>query len=73
MCRCGGATDHEHLSSTVTTTHSLHSHVDHAHIVAVNAKNPGRVSDVFRERFFPVSDTTLLVSDTDNQLLITVP
>lgn len=75
MCRCGGASEHEHLSGTVVKfTKSLHSFLVPERISAINVKNPGVCAEqVFREHFFPIEGQECLVSDADDQIIIIVP
>ncbi len=75
MCRCGGASEHEHLSGqTVKFTKSLHSFLIPERISAINVKNPAKCAEtVFRENFYPVEGLESLISDTDDQIIITVP
>lgn len=75
MCRCGGASEHEHLSGeTVKFTKSLYTFLVPERISAINVKNPSKCSEaVFREHFYPVEGTETLVSDADDQIIITVP
>ena len=74
MCRCGGASEHEHLSGQIVKfTKSLHSFLISERIYAINVKNPSKCSEsVFREHFYPIEGTESLVSDSDDQIIIHV-
>lgn len=71
MCRCGGASEHDHLSP-VTVTKSLHSFIVMERTSVLNAKNPNVLhNEVLREKFLEGGNVEMR-SECDDQLLITV-
>lgn len=75
MCRCGGASEHDHLNPTVTFTKSLYPFILQERVSCINVKNPQVLSkNVLREKFYDnEQDNNILRSDSDDQILITVP
>lgn len=75
MCRCGGASEHEHLAGNVDKfVKSLRSFLIPERLSAINVKNPSVLSGhVFREHFYPIDGHETLTSDADDQLIIVVP
>ena len=76
MCRCGGASEHDHLSTAITVTKSLHSFIVMERCSVLNAKNPNLLhSKVLREKFLEGPDRDqreMMRSECDDQLLINI-
>lgn len=73
MCRCGGASEHDHLSP-VTVSKSLHSFIVMERTSVLNAKNPNLLhKSVLREKYFcGEGNGADMRSECDDQLLINV-
>jgi hypothetical protein len=71
MCRCGGASEHDHLSP-VTVSKSLHSFIVMERTSVLNAKNPNVLNKVLREKYLEGSVEGDMRSECDDQLLISV-
>lgn len=73
MCRCGGASEHDHLTP-VTVSKSLHSFIVMERTSVLNAKNPSILhKGVLREKFLEEGEGVVdMKSECDDQLLITV-
>lgn len=76
MCRCGGASEHDHLNKAITVTKSLNSLISKERTFALNVKNPSKlVEKVLREKFFVEESTNEdedLTSDVDDQIIINI-
>ena len=76
MCRCGGASEHDHLNPTITFSKSLYPFIIQERVSCINVKNPQVLSvNVLREKFYvdQENDNTSLRSDSDDQILLTIP
>lgn len=75
MCKCGGASEHDHLTP-VTVSKSLYSHIELDKSSILNAKNPKVFHEsVLREKFFTQNaneNDQYLRSECDDQLLINI-
>lgn len=73
MCRCGGATDHEHgLAPEVVQKRSLFPYVDFVATTCLNVKRMVALSSCLREKFETSSEVISLESDADQQLLVKI-
>ena len=75
MCRCGGASEHDHLNAAITVSKSLHSFIVMERCSVLNAKNPNLLhSKVLREKFLEGDDRDreMMRSECDDQLLINI-
>lgn len=71
MCRCGGASEHDHLSP-VTVSKSLHSFIVMERTSVLNSKNPNLLhKSVLREKYLEDGEEDMR-SECDDQLLINV-
>jgi hypothetical protein len=78
MCRCGGGSEHEHNSREIKYTKSLFEEVDLNKIRVINCKSSKGIENVFRRTFLPIANEMSevegnLVSDADEQIIITIP
>lgn len=74
MCRCGGASEHDHLTP-VTISKSLHSFIIMERTSVLNAKNPDVLKNVLREKYLEGNNEEgdmSMRSECDDQLLINV-
>ena len=72
MCRCGGASEHDHLTP-ITVSKSLHSFIVKERSSVLNAKNPNLLnSKVLREKFFEEVTSEQMRSECDDQLLVNI-
>lgn len=72
MCRCGGASEHDHLTP-VTVSKSLHSFIVMERTSVLNAKNPGVLKNLLREKYLEGNNGEGdMRSECDDQLLINV-
>ena len=72
MCRCGGASEHDHLTP-ITVSKSLHSFIEKERSSVLNAKNPNLLnSKVLREKFFEEVTSEQMRSECDDQLLVNI-
>ena len=77
MCRCGGASEHDHLTK-ITVTKSLNPLIAKDQTFALNVKNPNSlVEKVLREKYFDALESKNendedLKSDVDDQIIINV-
>lgn len=72
MCRCGGASEHDHLTP-VTVSKSLHSFIAMERTSVLNAKNPDVLKNVLREKYLEGKNGEGdMRSECDDQLLINV-
>jgi hypothetical protein len=72
MCRCGGASEHDHITQ-VTVTKSLFPYILPDRTSVLNVKNPECLcKSVLREKFFNENNNGDLKSEVDDQILINV-
>lgn len=74
MCKCGGATSHEHgLVPETVQKKSLHPYIDFNGVTCLNAKKThlADLPKILRATFYPALNV-VLESDTDQQLLLKI-
>lgn len=79
MCRCGSASEHDHLTK-ITLTKSLNSLIAKDRTFALNVKNPNKlIEKVLREKYFDALESNNqreydedLKSDVDDQIIINI-
>ena len=73
MCRCGGASEHDHLTPIIVTK-SLHSFIVKERSSVLNAKNPNLLhSKVLREKFMAGEiSTEEMRSECDDQMIVNI-